>query len=104
MIILPTEKSGQFAVMTMGTYIKADMVHVDGDEKISLDDLKNNQLNINGHVSMLIKIFGLGKDWNHDTRMRESMISVLCLNATRVWNIIQVRSPLPGQLLEETKV
>ena len=61
--------------MTMATFIKAGMVHVEGEEKISLDDLRSNQRKINGHVSMLIKIFGLGKDWNHDGRMRDSMIS-----------------------------
>ena len=38
-------------------------------------DLKSNQRKLNGHVSMLIKIFGRCKDWNHDSRMRESMLS-----------------------------
>ena len=49
------------------------MVHVEGDEEISFDDLKSNQRKINGHVVMMIKIFG--KDWIHDSRMRDSMIS-----------------------------
>ena len=43
-IILPIDKSGWFAVMTVDTYIKAGMVHVEGDEDISLDDLKSNQM------------------------------------------------------------
>ena len=55
--------------MSMTTYIKAGLVHVEGDEEISLSDLKSSKRKINGHVSMLIK------DWGHDTRMRESMIS-----------------------------
>ena len=41
----------------------------------ALTDLKSNQRKLNGHVSMLIKIICLGKDWNHDSRMRESMLS-----------------------------
>ena len=61
--------------MSFDTYVKAGMVHVNGDEEISIDDLKKNQKKINGHVSMIIKIFGLGKNWNQESRMRESMLS-----------------------------
>ena len=53
--------SVRFAVMSFTTYVKAGMVHVNGDEEISLNDLKKNQKKINGHISMIIKIFGLGK-------------------------------------------
>ena len=70
--------------MSMATYIKAGMIHVEGDEEIPLSDLKSNQRKINGHASMLIKIFGVGKDWGHDTRMRESMISN-ALAVCRLW-------------------
>ena len=74
-VILPTDKSGRFAVMSFTTYVKAGMTHVNGDEEISLDGLKKNQKKINGHISMIIKIFGLGKNWSQENRMRESMLS-----------------------------
>ena len=78
-VVLPTDKSGRFAVMSFDTYVKAGMVHVNGDEEVSVDDLKKNQKKINGHMSMIIKIFGLGKNWNQERRMRESMLSVSTL-------------------------
>ena len=58
-VILPTNKSGRFTVMSISTY-HLHMVHVEGDEEITLSDLKSNQRKLNGHLS--IKIFGLGKD------------------------------------------
>ena len=61
--------------MSMSTYIKAGQVHTEKDEEIDLNDLKNNQKRLNGHTSMLIKVFQIGKDWNHEERMRESMLS-----------------------------
>ena len=35
-VILPTDKSGRFPVMTMDTYIKAGMVDVEGTKKSAL--------------------------------------------------------------------
>ena len=52
LVVLPTDKSGRFAIMTMDTYIKAGEVHVRNDKKMDTDDLKKNQRHLNGHVSM----------------------------------------------------
>jgi hypothetical protein len=30
---------------------------------------------VNGHVSMLLKVFKVGKNWNHQDRLRETMIN-----------------------------
>ena len=76
LVILHTDKSGKFAVMTMKTsYIVAGDVHLEGEEEITMEDLKKNQRQMNGHVSMLLKMFNTGGDWKHQARMRESMIS-----------------------------
>ena len=61
--------------MSMQTYILAGETHIDGDEEIGLSQLKKNQRKINGHVSMLLKFFNTGSDWNHQQRLRESMLS-----------------------------
>ena len=75
LVVLPTDKSGRFCVMSMQTYILAGETHIDGDEEIGLSQLKKNQRKINGHVSMLLKFFNTGSDWNHQQRLRESMLS-----------------------------
>ena len=73
--MLPTYKSGRFAVMTMNTYVKAGMVHVRDDEEVGVEERKANQKTINGTVSMLLEIFRVGSDCRHEPRWRESMIS-----------------------------
>ena len=73
-MIVPTDKSGRFALMTVNTYILAGMVHTKGDTEIGLAELKSNQRKLNGHLSMLIKYFNTGQDWNHTDRFRESMM------------------------------
>ena len=74
-VILPTDKSGRFAIMSMDTYIKAGEVHTLGDEEIGLSELKANQRRVNGEVSMLLKILNVGADCQHEGRWRESMIN-----------------------------
>jgi hypothetical protein len=74
-VVLPTNKSGRFCVMSMDTYIKCGEVHTSMDEEIGLKELKANQTKLNGTLSMLIKVFGIGKDWKHENRWRESMMN-----------------------------
>ena len=74
LVVLPTDKSGRFALMTMATYIKAGEIHIKEDKEMTVNDLKKNQKHINGHVSMILKVFGAGARWEHQQRMRESMI------------------------------
>ena len=75
LVVLPTDKSGRFAIMTMDKYIKAGEVHVKDDEKMGTDDLKKNKRHLNGHMIMLLKFFGAGADWSHQQRLRESMLN-----------------------------
>ena len=74
-VILPTDKSGRFAVMSMDTYIEAGMVHIKDDIEVGVNEKKENQKLLNGAVSMLLKIFRVGKDCKHESRWRESMLS-----------------------------
>ena len=57
-VVMPTDKSGRFAVMSMSmtTYIKAGAKHTENDIEIGLDEMKCNQRNLNGEISMLIGI------------------------------------------------
>jgi hypothetical protein len=36
LVILPTDKSGRFGVMSMANYIKSGMVHVGDDEEVGM--------------------------------------------------------------------
>ena len=74
LVVLPTDKSGRFALMTMATYIKAGEVHIKEDKEMTVNDLRKNQKQLNGHVSMILKVFGAGANWEHQQRLRESMI------------------------------
>jgi hypothetical protein len=74
-VVLPTDKSGRFALMSMPTYIRAGMVHVKDDEEVGMEERRANQKVVNGAVSMLLKIFRVGTECRNAGRWRESMIS-----------------------------
>ena len=50
-------------------------VYIKEDKEMTVDDLRKNQRHLNGHVSMLLKVFGTGANWEHQQRLRESMIN-----------------------------
>ena len=83
-VVLPTDKSGRFALMSMPTYIRAGMVHVKDDEEVGMDERRANQKVVNGAVSMLLKIFRVGTECCNAGRWRESMISN-SLEACPLW-------------------
>ena len=73
-VIVPTDKSGKFAVMSRRAYEEAGLAHVKNDVVVGWPDLKEAQTKLNGHIAMLIKVFRVGKSWEHQDRIRESMI------------------------------
>ena len=58
--------------MTMDTYIKAGMVHVEGDEEISLDNLKSNSERSIGMYPCSLRSLAWART---GAMMRESMLS-----------------------------
>ena len=75
LVILPTDKSGRFCVMTLKTYLEAGLVHTAKDKEASQSDIKSNQSEINGHVSMILKIFCVAGKRGQEDRARETMIN-----------------------------
>ena len=55
LIVIPTDKSGNFAVMTRESYAKAGLEHAKKDLSVGWNEIKEAQKEINGHVSMPIK-------------------------------------------------
>ena len=76
-VILPTDKSGNFCVMSRETFLRAGLVHTKKDTEVEIEDIKSAQTELNGAVSMMLKIFRVGKSWDHQSRIRESMLGGL---------------------------
>ena len=74
MVVLPTDKTGNFAAMRRESYEAAGQSHVKEDKEVDWSYLKNAQRELNGHAAMWIKVFRIGKNWNHVARVRETMI------------------------------
>ena len=61
--------------MTMEDYRYAGSKHTSKDKEVDLDFVKKNNKILNGHCSMLLKIFLVGSKWAHEGRMRESYLT-----------------------------
>ena len=74
LVVCPTDKTGKFAVMGRDIYESSGMVHTEGDDIVGWEDLKISQREVNGHTSMLAKIFRIGENWGHEDRVRETIM------------------------------
>ena len=72
LVIIPTDKSGNLAIMSRQSYLEAGLKHTLGDREVGWEVIKESQHELNGHVSMLIKVFKIGQHWDHGARIRES--------------------------------
>ena len=73
-VVVPTDKSGKFAIMSRRAYEESGNKHVKDDRIVGWDELKEAQTRLNGHVAMMAKIFKIGKNWEHQDRIRETMM------------------------------
>ena len=73
-VVIPTDKTSNFSVMTRESYEGAGLKHTTGDVPVGWDELEESQREINGHVSMVMKIFNMGEYWGHEDRLRETML------------------------------
>ena len=62
-------------MMSLATYELAGQAHTKKDEVITLSKVKSTQTELNGHVSMLMKVFRIGAEWGHTERFRETMLT-----------------------------
>ena len=74
-VVCATDKSGRFAIMTMEDYRYAGRKHTLKDKEVDFSFVKKNQRILNAHCSMLIKILLIGKNWDHESRIRETYIT-----------------------------
>ena len=73
-VVVPTDKTSNFSVMTRATYEEAGLKHTVNDAEVGWGELEESQKEINGHMSMVIKIFSMGENWGHMDRLRETML------------------------------
>jgi hypothetical protein len=69
-VVVKSDKSGRFSIMSMVEYRREGEVHTIKDTEVTLDFLMKNQRRINGHLSMLLKTFMVGKNHDHFGRIR----------------------------------
>ena len=70
LIVVKTDKSGRFSLMSLKEYQRAGEVHTAKDSEVDLDFLIKNQKKVNGHISMLLKTFLVGESHGHYERIR----------------------------------
>ena len=73
-MVLQTDKSGKFAICSLEDYLRMAEVHTCKDEEITQKEVELIQQRLSGHVSMWVKMLGLGEFWGHTDRMRETLI------------------------------
>ena len=66
--MVKTDKSGRFALISKEEYERAGAVHTSKDREVTVEFLVKNQRRINGHLSMLMKTFMVGKHHDHYER------------------------------------
>jgi hypothetical protein len=76
LVVVRTDKSGRFAVMSMVEYERAGNVHTQKDQQVDLQFLLENQRRINGYISMLCKVFTIGEAHKHLDRIRSLKITM----------------------------
>ena len=76
LVVVRTDKSGRFAIMSMSEYERAGRVHTDKDVEVDLAFLQENQRRINGYISMLCKVFKIGEAHKHRDRVRSLKITL----------------------------
>ena len=75
LVIVQTDISSRFAVMTLAEYEEAGKKHTAKDEEVGLEFVMKNETQINGHMSMLLKTFMVGQGWGHEDRTRSTKIT-----------------------------
>ena len=74
-IVLPTDKSGRFGVMSLENYLLAGEKHTNKDVEVGMGEIVRTQSELNGNISMLIKFLRIGHLWKHQDRARTTMIN-----------------------------
>ena len=73
-VVVETDKSKKFALLTREQYIESGLQHTNNDLEIQPENVKRVQNVVNDHVHWLQQITGVGKNCGHEDRMRRNLI------------------------------
>ena len=74
LVIVPTDKSGRMAVMSLEAYLAAGEVHTSKDKEVDMAFAEKIQKQVMGHTSAWLKILNGGESHRHEERHRKTFI------------------------------
>ena len=77
LMIVPTDKSGRFSVLSLDQYLKSGQKHTAKDELISWDKLKYLRNQVNGHMLWLTKIVSYSVKNDQQRMLKNNFVSDL---------------------------
>ena len=75
LLVLKTDKSGRFCVVSVEDYKKMGAIHTAKDIEISREDVVEIEKKLNGHSISWVKIFNTGLDHGHTDRVMSSKVA-----------------------------
>ena len=75
LIIMKTDKSGKFCIVSVEDYIKMGQVHIKQDKELSRSDMIRTDKILNGNSMAWCKIWGTGSAHGHEERIMTSKTS-----------------------------
>ena len=72
LIIMKTDKSGKFCIVSVEDYLKMGEVHVKKDQIIGREEMIEIEKTLNGHAMSWCKIWGTGAAHKHEERVMSS--------------------------------
>ena len=96
LLVIRTDKSGRFCVVSVEDYLKLGEVHVSKDEKIGRLEIIETEKILNSHTVAWCKIWGTGEEHNHSERVMNSKIT-LSENSADMYFLYKDHKKEPGK-------
>ena len=75
LLVIKTDKSGRFCIVSVADYLQMGEVHIQQDKKIDRKEMIEIEKFLNGHSTSWCKIFNTGSNHSHEDRVMTSKIS-----------------------------
>ena len=75
LLVVPTDKSGKFAVCSVEAYKQMGRESIKKDKEVDQTKVRQIQRDLNGHLASLNRCLRIGEQWGHQQRIFESTTS-----------------------------